>query len=71
MNISKNVSLIRDYTSILEERQLIKDPNKYFYYAMFYQNLLNDRIYYNQMINNLKNLALIRSIQKKNSRFGG
>ncbi len=36
MNISKNISLIRDYTNQLEEKQLIKDYNKYYYYAMFY-----------------------------------
>lgn len=47
MNISKNISLIRDYTNQLEEKQLIKDYNKYYYYAMFYQNLLNDKQAYN------------------------
>ena len=70
MNISKNISVIRDYTTQLEEKQLIKDYNKYYYYAMFYQNLLNDRQAYNQMINNLRNLLMVRNIQKKNSRFG-
>lgn len=37
---------------------------------MFYQNLLNDRQSYNQMINNLRNLLMVRNIQRKNSRFG-
>jgi PAS domain-containing protein len=36
---------------------------------MFYQNLLNDRQSYNQMINNLRNLLMIKNMQKKNSRF--
>jgi len=49
---------------------LIKDYNKYYYYAMFYQNLLNDRQSYNQMINNLRNLLMVKNMQKKNSRFG-
>ena len=62
MNISKNISMIRDYTNQLEEKQLIKDYNKYYYYAMFYQNLLNDRQAYNQMINNLRNLLMVRNI---------
>ena len=70
MNISKNIAVIRDYTTQLEEKQLIKDYNKYYYYAMFYQNLLNDKQAYNQMINNLRNLLMVRNIQKKNSRFG-
>jgi PAS domain S-box-containing protein len=43
MNISANVKQIREYTKTLEERELIKDYNKYYYYAMFYQNLLNDK----------------------------
>lgn len=38
---------------------------------MFYQNLLNDRQSYNQMINNLRNLLMVRNMQRKNSRFGG
>ena len=71
MNISKNISVIKDYTTILEEKQLIKDSEKYLYYAMFYQNLLNDKQSYNQMINNLRNLVMVRNMQKKNSRFGG
>jgi hypothetical protein len=37
---------------------------------MFYQNLLNDRQSYNQMINNLRNLLMVKNMQKKNSRFG-
>ena len=49
---------------------MIKDYNKYYYYAMFYQNLLNDKQNYNLMINNLKNLLMIRNMRKKNSRFG-
>jgi hypothetical protein len=36
MVISKNIATIRDYTQQLEEKQLIKDYNKYYYYAMFY-----------------------------------
>jgi len=47
MNISKNIATIRDYTQQLEDKQLIKDYNKYYYYAMFYQNILNDKQSYN------------------------
>ena len=49
---------------------MIKDYNKYYYYAMFYQNILNDKQNYNSMINNLKNLLMVRNMRKKNSRFG-
>jgi len=47
MQISTNIRQIRDYTRTLEEKELIKDYNKYYYYAMFYQNLLNDKQQYN------------------------
>eukprot|EP00347_Sterkiella_histriomuscorum_P015474 403356890 len=70
LSISKKISQIKNYTKILEESQLIKDYNKYYYYAMFYQNILNDKQNYNLMINNLKNLLMIRNMRKKNSRFG-
>ena len=70
MTISDNIKLIREYTQILEEKELIKDYNKYYYYAMFYQNLLNDKQQYNQMVTNLKNLIMIRNMRKKNTRFG-
>ena len=43
MEISQNIKTIREYTKTLEEKELIKDYNKYYYYAMFYQNLLNDK----------------------------
>ena len=43
MQISGNIRQIREYTRTLEEKELIKDYNKYYYYAMFYQNLLNDK----------------------------
>ena len=49
---------------------MIKDYNKYYYYAMFYQNLLNDKPSYNMMIVNLKNLIMVRNMRKKNTRFG-
>ncbi|CDW78804.1 pas domain s-box family protein [Stylonychia lemnae] len=70
LQISQNISQIRDFTKKLEESQMIKDYNKYYYYAMFYQNLLNDKQNYNQMIGNLKNQLMIRNMRKKNSRFG-
>jgi len=47
MQISENIKMIREYTKTLEEKELIKDYNKYYYYAMFYQNLLNDKQQYN------------------------
>jgi SMC interacting uncharacterized protein involved in chromosome segregation len=47
MQISENIKMMREYTKTLEEKELIKDYNKYYYYAMFYQNLLNDRQAYN------------------------
>lgn len=47
MEISQNIKTIREYTQTLEEKELIKDYNKYYYYAMFYQNLLNDKQQYN------------------------
>lgn len=47
MQISENINMIREYTKTLEEKELIKDYNKYYYYAMFYQNLLNDKQQYN------------------------
>ena len=50
MKISTNIAVIRDYTIRLEEQQMIKDYNKYYYYAMFYMNMLNDKQSYNQMI---------------------
>ena len=61
---------IFEYTKMLEERDLIKDYNKYYYYAMFYQNLLSDRLSYNKMINNLKAMIIAKNIRRKNSRFG-
>lgn len=36
ITISKNIMTIREYTNQLEERAMIKDLNKYYYYAMFY-----------------------------------
>lgn len=36
MQISGNIRQIREYTKTLEEKELIKDYNKYYYYAMFY-----------------------------------
>jgi len=36
LQISDNVRQIRDFTKSLEEKELIKDYNKYYYYAMFY-----------------------------------
>ena len=68
--ISNNVKKIREYTKTLEEKELIKDFNKYYYYAMFYQNLLNDKQQYNQMVSNLKNLIMVRNMRKKNTRIG-
>lgn len=70
LQISSSVRQIREYTKSLEEKELIKDYNKYYYYAMFYQNLLNDKQQYNQMIVNLKNLIMVRNMRKKNTRFG-
>ncbi len=43
MQISANIRQIREDTKTLQEKELIKDYNKYYYYAMFYQNLLNDK----------------------------
>jgi uncharacterized protein with HEPN domain len=70
MQISQNIKTIREYTKTLEEKELIKDYNKYYYYAMFYQNLLNDKQQYNQMVSNLKNLIMVRNMRKKNTRLG-
>ena len=70
MQISTNIQQIREYTKTLEQQELIKDYNKYYYYAMFYQNLLNDKQSYDFMIQNLKNLIVGRSMRKKNLRFG-
>lgn len=47
MQISVNIRQIKEDTKTLEEKELIKDYNKYYYYAMFYQNLLNDKQQYN------------------------
>ena len=47
LSISGSIREIREYTRQLEEKQLIKDYNKYYYYAMFYLNILNDRQCYN------------------------
>ena len=46
MQISVNIKQIREFTKSLEEKELIKDYNKYYYYAMFYQNLLSDKQQY-------------------------
>jgi PAS domain-containing protein len=70
MQISANVRQIKEYTKTLEERELIKDYNKYYYYAMFYQNLLNDKQSYSQMVSNLKNMIMVRNMRKKSMRFG-